>query len=79
MLDYDAMANESYEIAVGVYDGLTAGKDQVLPDEYIAKYGPIAKERATLAGHRLAYLIEKIFGNGAKTIQDFHGLQNFLQ
>lgn len=27
MLDYDKMADESYEIAVGVYDGLTAGKD----------------------------------------------------
>jgi len=51
-----------------VYDGLTAGKDQVVPDSYIAKFQPIALKRVALAAHRLAYGIEQIFGK-SKTIE----------
>ena len=43
MLDFGKMADESYEIAVHVYDGLTEGKDASLPDSYVTKYAPIAK------------------------------------
>lgn len=33
--DFGKFRDESYKIAVTVYDGLTPGKDQVVPDSYI--------------------------------------------
>jgi hypothetical protein len=56
--DFGQFRDESFAIAQHVYDGLTAGKDQVVPQDYLEKYQPIAKRRASLAGHRIAYLIE---------------------
>lgn len=60
--DFASYRDESFAIAQHVYDGLKEGTDQVLPDTYLSKYEPIAKKRASLAGHRLAYVIEQIFG-----------------
>lgn len=57
-IDFAQFRDESFAIAQHVYDNITEGKDQVLPDEYLTTYQPIAKRRASLAAHRLAYLIE---------------------
>lgn len=62
-VDFKQFKDESFEIAQHVYDGLTEGKDQVVPEEYIDKYGPIAKRRVVLAAQRLVYLIGDIFGD----------------
>lgn len=64
--DFKKFRDESHEIAVTVYDGLTQGKDQVVPDAYIAKFAPIAKKRVVLAAYRLVYAIEEIFGESKK-------------
>ena len=61
-LDFSKFRDESSAIAQHVYDGLTSGKDQVIPDKYLAKYEPIAKERGAIAAYRLAYAIEQLFG-----------------
>lgn len=66
--DFKKMGDESNKIAVTAYDGLTQGKDQVVPDAYIAKFQPIAKKRVVLAADRLVYAIELIFG-GPKRVQ----------
>ena len=36
-----------------------------VPDEYITKTKPIAERQLVLGGYRLAYQIEKIFGQSA--------------
>jgi len=41
-VDYGQFRDESYDIAVTVYDGLEEGKDKVVPDSYVAKFAPIA-------------------------------------
>jgi hypothetical protein len=74
MIDFGKMADESYKIAVHVYDDLNEGKEEILPDAYISKYAPIAKERAALAGYRLAYLIETIFGKSSNSEEQIHFL-----
>lgn len=61
-VDFGKFRDESYAIAVTAYDGVTPGKDQVLPDSYIAKFQPIAHKRVALAAQRLVYGIEQIFG-----------------
>ena len=53
---------------------LNEGKEEILPDAYISKYAPIAKERAALAGYRLAYLIETIFGKSSNSEEQIHFL-----
>lgn len=57
-LNFSKMRDESSVISKHVYDGLAEGKDAIVPDEYIAKYQPIAKERVAIAAYRLAYAIE---------------------
>jgi hypothetical protein len=59
--DFASFRDESFAIAAHVYDGLTAGKDTVLPASYISKYTPIAKERVVLAAQRLAYMIKTLY------------------
>jgi len=61
-LQFSKFRDESAAIAQHVYDGLAEGKDAIVPDQYIAKYQPIAKERVAMAAYRLAYCIEQIFG-----------------
>ena len=56
-LNFAKFRDESFEYAKHVYDGLSEGKDQVVPDNYIAKWTPIARERVILAAYRLAYAI----------------------
>jgi len=56
--DFPKFRDESFAIAQHVYDGLKEGKDQVVPENYISKYAPIAKERVVIAAFRLAYAIE---------------------
>ena len=59
--DFQKFRDESYEIATTAYEGLKEG--DVLPDSYVSKFSEIAKKRAALAGYRLAYIIEQIFGS----------------
>jgi hypothetical protein len=63
MIDFQRIGEESREIGLTVYDGITAGKDAELPDEYIQKFTPILRERVCLAAFRLAYMIHTIFGS----------------
>jgi len=56
--DFDSFAQESFKIAVHVYDGLKEGKTEVVPQSYIDKYSVVAKKRVVLAAHRLVYAIE---------------------
>jgi hypothetical protein len=62
-IDFANFRDESFTIAQHVYDNIHEGKTEVLPQSYLDKYQAIAKRRASLAGHRLAYLIEQIFSN----------------
>ena len=62
-LDFPKFRDESFNIAVKVYDGLKEGSDQVLPDTYISKYGEIAKKRVILAAYRLFYVMDMLFGS----------------
>ena len=62
-VDFASFKEESFAIAQHVYDCLIEGKDQVVPAEYIDKYGPIAKKRVALAAQRLVFLIGDIFGD----------------
>jgi hypothetical protein len=57
--DIKSWAQESYDIAITKYDGIT--KDAPLPKEYIDQNLIVCNERITLGGYRLAYLIEYIF------------------
>jgi hypothetical protein len=61
-IDYIQIGQESYNIAITAYDGLTQGHDEVVPDSYIQKFQPIAAKRVVLAANRLVYAIEQIFG-----------------
>ena len=64
--DFGKFRDESFAIAKHVYDGLTEGTDQVVPADYIAKWVPVAKERAATAAYRLAYAIEQIYGTSTE-------------
>lgn len=68
-VNFDSFAEESFKIAETVYDGLTEGSDQVVPESYISKFSPIAKRRVVLAAHRLVYAIELIFSNSKLLVQ----------
>ena len=59
--DFKQFRDESYEIAATAYEGINEG--DALPDSYVSKFSEIAKKRAALAGYRLAYIIEMIFGS----------------
>ena len=61
--DFHQFMVESNKIAVTAYDGLTQGKDQTVPDSYIAKFAPVAKKRVVLAANRLAYAIDQLFSS----------------
>ena len=61
--DFHKFMVESNKIAVTAYDGLIQGKDQTVPDSYIAKFAPIAKKRVVLAANRLAYAIDQLFSS----------------
>jgi len=61
-LDFAKFRDESAAIAQHVYDGLNEGKDQVVPQSYIDKYNPIARQRVAMASYRIVHLIEDIFG-----------------
>ena len=74
-LDYDAYAQESFNIAVQLYDGLT--EDAAVPQEYLDKWKPVAYERLILGGYRLYYLIDYIFSD-SKAIPT-HKIAEFLQ
>ena len=52
-------ANESYDIATTVYDGLTKG--EYIPDWYVDTFLPVAEQRVVLAGYRLAYVMQYIY------------------
>ena len=74
-LDYDAYAQESFNIATQLYDGLT--EDEAVPQEYLDKWKPVAYERLILGGYRLYYLVDYIFSdsNAIPT----HRIAEFLQ
>lgn len=62
-INFAMFRDESYKIAVTAYDGLTEGKDQVIPDSYIAKFQPIAQKRVALAAYRLVYAMKQLYGS----------------
>jgi hypothetical protein len=66
-VDFDTWADESYDIAITLYDGLTAGEDEVVPQSYIDEKLPIAESRITLGGYRLAYLMSYIYPDTQQT------------
>ena len=61
-MDFEQFHVESYLIAREAYTNLTSSSTTVVPDEYIAHFEPIAKRRVVLAAHRMAYMIEIVFG-----------------
>lgn len=44
-----------------MYDKVQEGEDTALSKEYLEEFVPIAKRRLVLSGHRLAYLIRRLF------------------
>ena len=60
-IDYDKMAEESFEIAKTLYKGVK--ENEKVPQAYLDKNTPLAYERLTLGGYRLFYQIEYIFGD----------------
>lgn len=63
-VDYDAFGEESYQIALTVYDGVT--ENEPVPQAYLDKFKPVVYERLNLGGYRLAYTIAYIFSDSAK-------------
>jgi len=83
-VDFSKFRDESAAIAQHVYEGLTEGKDQAVPQSYIDKYHPIAVQRVALAAARIAYMIEQIYGAAKAPVwtkEDFPplGQPSFLQ
>jgi len=79
--DFHKFMVESNKIAITAYDGLTQGKDQTIPDSYIAKFAPIAKKRVVLAANRLAYAIDHLFSSKKVMLsqgEDFEMAQKML-
>jgi hypothetical protein len=60
--DFKLFSQEAFDIAEHAYDGLIPGKNETVPDAYIEKYQPIAKEQAVLAAYRLTYGMQQLFG-----------------
>lgn len=60
--DYDAWAQESFDIAITLYDGVI--ENEAVPQAYLDKYVPVANQRLTVGGYRLFYTIDYIFGDG---------------
>ena len=63
-IDYEAMSQESYAIAIQVYDGIT--EDAVVSEEYQDKWRPVIYERLNIGGHRLYYALNYIFGDSTE-------------
>lgn len=61
-LDFDKYIGESNEIAKIAYDNITEGSDYLPPQEYLDYFTPIARRRVALSGHRLAYMIQTLYG-----------------
>ena len=56
----------------------------IIPESYISTFAPIAKRRVVLAGYRLAYMIESVYGDGYKynnldIIEDLDPDQTFAE
>ena len=64
-VDYVAMSEESYDIAVTLYDGVT--ENVTVSQEYLDKNTPIAYERLIIGGYRLFYTIDYIFGSSSSS------------
>ena len=61
-MDFAQYRDESNQIVKdGVYDGIKPGSSSKIPKWYKEKFLPIAERRVTLAGHRLAYVIQNLF------------------
>lgn len=57
--DYNSWSKEGYNIAITKYDGIVP--DEALPQWYIDTNLVVTEEQITLAGYRMAYLMEYIF------------------
>lgn len=64
-LDFVKWGEESYELAITLYEGVEAGKE--VPKAYLEKNVPIANERITLGGYRLYYIIDYMFSKKKHT------------
>jgi len=62
-IDYVAMSEESYDIAVTLYDGVT--ENVTVSQDYLDKNIPVAYERLIIGGYRLYYTIDYIFGSSS--------------
>ena len=67
--DFEAWSEEAYDIAITLYDGVTP--DEAVPQSYIDKNLPVANERLTIGGYRLAYIINYIFSPSTEADQAF--------
>ena len=63
-IDFAAMSQESYDIAIQVYDGLT--ENEAVPQAYLDKWTPVVFERINIGGHRLYYTLNYIFGDSTE-------------
>lgn len=60
--DYEGWADESYAIAITLYDGVI--ENEAVPQAYLDKNIPVAETRLVIGGYRLYYTIDYIFGDG---------------
>jgi hypothetical protein len=69
-LNFERIAETSRQYGLQAYDGIEPGKDVELPDWYIQKWKPILMKQVVLAGHRLAKMIENIYGQPSLNLQN---------
>ena len=64
-VDFDAQAQEAYDIAITLYDGVT--EDEAVPQDYLDQNIPLAYEQLIKGGYRLYYLVNYIFGDSVNS------------
>lgn len=61
MLTQVCLPYDSY--LIGIKEG------DKLPDDYVSKNNALAEKQIVLAGYRLAYMIESLFGSAKATVE----------
>jgi len=54
-----------YDIAITLYEGLSRGSEETVPQWYLDANIPVANTQIVLGGYRLAWLIQWIYPNTA--------------
>jgi len=71
-LKYVDWANESFEISkTFVYDEINHHENQALPEDYITKGKEITQKQIVLAGYRVNYLIQHLYGSTQEEEETF--------